>query len=139
MHEAVVEQFVPAPPERVWAALTEPERIEAWFWPWQPAITFAPAPGAAYSFEAEHPQAGRLAVDGRILAADPPERLAFTWRWTDEPAATTEVDIHLVASDGGTNVLVRHRRIDAESTADDYRLAWRDILDRLASYLAGPA
>jgi uncharacterized protein YndB with AHSA1/START domain len=137
MHEAVVEQFVSVPAETVWAALTEPARLEGWFWPWQPIITFAPTPGAAYSFEAEHPEAGRLAVDGRVLAADPPERLAITWRWTDEPGPTTEVDIRLVPSDGGTSVLVRHRRIDAETTADDYRIAWRDLLARLAGYLAG--
>jgi uncharacterized protein YndB with AHSA1/START domain len=137
MHEAVVEQFVPVPPEAAWAALTEPARLEAWFWPWDPVITFVPSPGAAYSFEAEHPQAGRLAVDGRVLAADPPDRLAFTWRWTDEPAPTTEVDIRLLPSEGGTSILVRHRRIDAETTADDYRLAWRELLDRLARYLAG--
>jgi uncharacterized protein YndB with AHSA1/START domain len=136
MHEAIAEAIVPAPPEVVWAALTEPAQLAHWFWPWSPTITFAAVPGSAYSFEAEHPQAGRLAVDGRVIAADAPERLAFTWRWTDEPAPATEVEIRLLPGDGETTVLVRHRRIDAESTADDYRLAWRDLLDRLVAHIA---
>jgi uncharacterized protein YndB with AHSA1/START domain len=135
VHEAVIEQFVPASVDEVWSALTDPRRLEAWFWPWDPSVTFAPVAGAPYAFEAEHPDAGRLAVDGRVLAVDPGERLALTWRWTDEPAAPTEVDIRLFAADDGTTVVVRHRRIDAETTAADYRIAWRDLLERLATYL----
>ncbi|HET7027081.1 MAG TPA: SRPBCC domain-containing protein [Candidatus Limnocylindrales bacterium] len=135
MHEAVVERTLDAPPDEVWAALTEPDRLAAWFWPWQPRIAFVPTPGAAYSFEADHPTSGPLAVDGRVLAADRPGRLAFTWRWTDEPGPTTEVDIRLGDLGGDTQIVVRHRRVDLESTADDYRRAWTDLLDRLASYV----
>src|SRR5690242_4797901 len=110
MHEAVVDAVMPAPPDVVWAALTEPDQLEQWFWPWNASVAFAPVAGSPYSFEAEHPQAGRLAVDGRVMAADAPDRLSLTWRWTDEPAPATEVEIRLLPSDGETTVLVRHRR-----------------------------
>jgi len=135
VHEAVVERIVPAAPAAVWEALTEPDRLAAWFWPWQPTISFSPDPGSAYAFEAEHPEAGRLAVDGRVMAATPSERLALTWRWTDEPGRITEVEIRLTPLDAETHVLVRHRRIDLQQTADDYRAAWTDLLDRLAAHL----
>lgn len=123
--------------EDVWAALTEPARLAKWFWPWQPSIDFSPSPGAAYAFEAEHPQAGRLAVDGRVMAVEPGSRLALTWRWTDEPMPPTEVEIRLADADGATEVVVRHRRIEQESTAADYEHAWTDILARLAGYVEG--
>jgi uncharacterized protein YndB with AHSA1/START domain len=135
VHEAVVEATLDAPPAEVWAALTEPSRLAAWFWPWQPRISFSPSEGAAYSIEAEHPASGALAVDGRILAAEPEERLAFTWRWTDEPGPTTEVDIRLGELGDGTQIVVRHRRIELESTADDFRVAWTDLITRLAEYV----
>lgn len=136
MHEAVVAQVVAAPRDRVWTALTEPAELAAWFWPWQPAIEFRAVAGAAYAFEAEHPQAGRLAVDGRVMAAEPPERLALTWRWTDEPGPTTEVDIRLGDLGDETEVVVRHRRVELEQTAADYEQAWTDLLDRLARHVA---
>ncbi len=137
MHEAVVGRIVEADRERVWAALTEPEALAAWFWPWRPSIVFSASPGAAYSFEAEHPQSGRLAVDGRVMAVDPPSRLALTWRWTDEPMPPTEVEIRLADADGATEVVVRHRRIVQESTAADYERAWTDLLERLANHVEG--
>ena len=135
VHEAVVGRIIEADRERVWAALTEPEALAAWFWPWRPTITFSPTPGAAYAFEAEHPVAGALAVDGRVMAVEPPARLAMTWHWTDEPMPPTEVEVRLADVDGATEVVVRHRRIGSESTAADFERAWTDLLERLAAHV----
>jgi uncharacterized protein YndB with AHSA1/START domain len=135
VHEAVVGRILEADRESVWRALTEPDALAAWFWPWQPSVEFSATPGAAYAFEAEHPQAGRLAVDGRVMAVEPPARLAMTWRWTDEPMPPTEVEIRLADVDGATEVVVRHRRVELEATAADYERAWTDLLERLAGYV----
>jgi len=137
VHEAVVGRIVEAERQRVWAALTEPDALAAWFWPWRPSVSFSPSPGAPWSLEAEHPVSGRLAVDGRVIAVEPPSRLALTWRWTDEPMPPTEVEIRLADADGTTEVVVRHRRIVQEATAADFERAWTDLLERLAGYVEG--
>jgi uncharacterized protein YndB with AHSA1/START domain len=135
VHEAVVESVIDTPVERVWAALTEPAALAAWFWPWQPVVSFSPAVGAAYALEAMHPQAGRLAVSGTVVAVRPPRVLALTWKWADEPDVTS-VEITLAEDNGTTTVTVRHAEVASAGTAADYRVAWTDLLARLAGYLA---
>ncbi len=138
MHEAAVEVDVSADVERVWSALTTSDELARWFWPWDPHVDLVPVPGAAWSIEAHHPEAGRLAVDGRILGVDRPTRLSLSWRWTDEPLPPTDVELRLTPLGAGTHVLVRHRRIASEQTAADYRQAWIDLLGRLAAYVDAP-
>lgn len=52
----------------------------------------------------------RIVEIGRVLAWDPPRRLAFSWRAANfAPHETTEVEVTFVAQSGGTLVTVTHR------------------------------
>ena len=69
-----LERLLPDPPEIVWLALTEREQLKGWF----PCDVFLAGegwqPGAKIRFEFPG-----LVLDGVVLEADKPERLAFTW------------------------------------------------------------
>jgi uncharacterized protein YndB with AHSA1/START domain len=70
---------------------------------------------------------------GRVLAYEPPERIAFTWdispRWQLEtdPAQTSEVEIRFVAeADERTRVELEHRHLDRHGEG------WGNLRDGVA-------
>jgi uncharacterized protein YndB with AHSA1/START domain len=70
---------------------------------------------------------------GRVLAYEPPERIAFTWdispRWQleSDPAKTSEVEIRFVAeADERTRVELEHRHLDRHGEG------WENLRDGVA-------
>jgi len=64
---------LPAPPKRVWEALTEEDQLSAWIG-WDAEIDAHP--GGAVRFGA----AGGTRMRGIVSVAEPPHRLSFRWR-----------------------------------------------------------
>ncbi|WP_119726453.1 SRPBCC family protein [Thermomonospora amylolytica] len=62
------------PIEKVWALVTEPDELAHWF-P-SPQVALDLTPGGAVTFSGDPNMPGST---GRIIAVDPPRRLAFTW------------------------------------------------------------
>jgi uncharacterized protein YndB with AHSA1/START domain len=147
-----LERTLPAPPERVWRALTEASPLTAWFWPAHFAATVRvdARPGGELRIAA----ADGLAVSGRFREVEAPRRLVFTWRWDGDPAVAdsagdedeeaaddeeTLVTIELSAADGRTALVLTHEGFAADTTRDDHRTGWSDCLDRLPGWLTAPA
>jgi uncharacterized protein YndB with AHSA1/START domain len=128
---------LPAPPERVWHALTDARALAGWFWPQlDNTVEIDLRPGGTYRITG--PKAG-IAVAGEYLAVDPPRRLVFTWWWDGEPEQS-HVTVELRASPDGTVLTLVHDRFREESTRDQHAQGWHDCLDRLPDWLvtAGP-
>jgi uncharacterized protein YndB with AHSA1/START domain len=129
--ELRIQRVLPAPIERVWAALTRPEALAAWFWPprLDPAVTADPRPGGEYRIAGTG-----MAVSGRYVEVDEPRRLVFTWRWDGD---TTEslVCIDLVAVADKTELTLVHDRLDGDEDRANHLTGWDDCLDRLAASL----
>ena len=71
LRTVIVERDIAYPPEQVWRAITQPHLIEEW-------LKMKP------DFAAEIDRPYRLtadwgAVEGRVLAAEPPRTLSYTW------------------------------------------------------------
>jgi uncharacterized protein YndB with AHSA1/START domain len=75
---SVVEVFVDAPVERLWAALTEAADTEQYFM--RSRVTVGEV-GEAYRLERDD----GWEVDGTVLAKEPPYRLRVTWRMKTPP------------------------------------------------------
>lgn len=94
---------LPAPPETVWAELTDPEAVAAWLGELETVV--------------RRGHQGRIQVDGVIHqfvaeVVDPPHRLA--WRWwpvdaSDPTCSTSSVEFTLELVDGGTRLEVTER------------------------------
>jgi uncharacterized protein YndB with AHSA1/START domain len=99
------EIFIAAPPERVFAALTEPEQLLAWWGDprqyWCTSWTSDLRVGGAWRSEGTSVQGGEFVVEGVFLEIDPPRTLVFTWRasWTEPVELTAR--IVLESRDGG--------------------------------------
>ena len=111
--EVMREVVVPAPPEEVWQALTEPERLEEWF---ANEVELDVRPGGAGRFRWDDGDE-RHAV---VREVEPGERLVLDW---DDDG---EVVFTLAEAPEGTRICVRE--VSGEwSTALELRacaLAW---------------
>ena len=122
----------PAPPERLWHALTDPAALAAWFWPHlDNTVDVDLRVGGRYRITG--PRAG-IAVDGEYLAVDPPKRLVFTWQWDARGRAQPGSGGAAPAGED-TELTLVHDRIGDNTTRDRFAAGWRDCLDRLPGRL----
>jgi uncharacterized protein YndB with AHSA1/START domain len=135
-HTATISRSLPAPPRRVWRALTTAE-LGAWFWPprFQTVAEVEPRPGGSLRLRSAPMGMG---VTGDVLEAEAPHRLRVRWRWDGEDGETT-VAIELVPGPGGTRVDVTHGGFATAAEAEEHATGWADCLDRLPAHLAGDA
>ncbi|MEV0153953.1 SRPBCC family protein [Micromonospora sp. NPDC050686] len=113
------------PPERVWAALTEPARLAEWA-PFLASRDLG-APGEATLSTVDGDRS--LDAPSIVLRADPPNLLEYTWgddrlRW--------ELD----RTDGGTRLTLRHR-IGRPELAPVMAAGWHLCLDVAGHLLDG--
>ncbi len=129
-----ISRALPAPPDRVWRAFTDPAALAAWFWPERFATTAETDVRVGGRYRIDGPGAG-MAVSGEYVSVEPPNRLAFTWRWDGEPEETL-VTLELVATGDGTRLALTHERFSDDADRDNHAKGWSDCLDRLPGWLA---
>lgn len=129
MASLTLQREIPASVGHVWACLTEPETLAAWFWPPSLAavVTADVRPDGAYRIAS--PTTG-MAVAGRYLEVAAPDTMRLTWHWDGEPAET-EVRISLEHTSAGTLVTIQHDGFTGDSERDEHIQGWSDCLDRL--------
>lgn len=96
--------FYDHPPERVWEALTRPEAVEAWLM----KGAFDARPGRRFRLEMKPVPGFRGWVEGEVLVAEPPRRLAYSWIGGDDWTHPTRVEFNLKPAQGGTEVGFSH-------------------------------
>jgi uncharacterized protein YndB with AHSA1/START domain len=117
-------------PAKVWRAITETEQLRGWFVQMldYDKSTLHFVEGASLSY---FPTGSGLPTDhGRVLRADPPRLLEYTWgaetlRWELEPDGDTACRLTF------TNIL------DDPDTAGAVAPGWQAALDGLATVLDG--
>jgi len=125
------------PPTTVWAALTTPDGLSAWFGE-RATIDLRPGGAAQMIFKSG------VAVDMRVERVEPPTAFSFTWRLPDLPEddpRRTYVEFTLQATGSGTRLRVVESgfaQLPAESrraTYDSHADGWASELSELAGYL----
>jgi uncharacterized protein YndB with AHSA1/START domain len=140
MKEIVVERLLPAPPEAVFAAWTDPADLGRWLVPGE--MTRA-------SVELDFRVGGRFRVamhgeeqdyvqHGEYLEIDPPKRLVFTWvsEWMPEGEQHTRVSVSFepVGADL-TRLRLVHDQLPEGDGYEGHRGGWTSIVDKLAARL----
>ena len=98
---AILRRTYDAPIEDVWAACTEPDRLNRWFL----AVSGDLRPCGRFSL------AGN--AGGEIVGCEPPRQLHLTWVYGDRPV--DEVWLRLAsAADGGTALELEHATVSTE-------------------------
>jgi uncharacterized protein YndB with AHSA1/START domain len=119
-----VDQFVAAPPAKVWRVLTEPDLMRLW---WAEGDVAAVA---GHQFALDMPGYGKQPC--KVLEVDPPHRFVYTFTsaWT--------LSWRLEPEGGGTRVFLEHNRFDMNNKRMAQAFSqmgpgWREVvLPRLA-------
>lgn len=74
------------------------------------------------------------AVRGRVLQADPPSTLAFTWK-PQGTGVESRVTIRLQGDGPGSRISVRHEGLSSEPERRQARRLWREVLGALRTAL----
>jgi uncharacterized protein YndB with AHSA1/START domain len=135
---------LPAPRERVFAALTQPDDLARWWGPrgfTTPGIECDLRVGGRYRFTMQPPDGDAFHLSGNFLEVAPPARLAYTFRW-DEPAPDdreTVVTLSLSAVGGGAELALRQGEFATEERLALHRGGWSDSLAKLSALLGAGA
>ena len=139
------QRLLPAPIERVWAYLTDPELRGAWFA--SGGMELRPGGRVTLVFRnstlapegEETPEAYRkyegMESHGRVIACDPPRRLVHSWG--EDDGTDTEVEYELEPRGGETLLTLTHRRLASRAAMLDVSGGWHLHLDALEDVLAG--
>lgn len=136
-----MEREFKAPPERVFAAFTEPKLFAQW---WGPEGMACPVceidlrvGGAWRTFlSGSH---GKHWVSGVYREISPPRRLAFTWAWEENGVRGHEtiVEIDFLPAGRNTRLVLRHHAFETEQSRDNHAHGWGSSFDCLEQFLQG--
>ena len=119
----------PHPPAAVWAALTQPDLLTAWF---MRTDDFVPSPGTTFTLIDDQARGWSGRVRGTVLDARPPSRLVYRWQADDDPDVTTVTWTLTLTQDGGTDLTLVHagfrRHPRSLLTRAFLDLGWRSML-----------
>jgi uncharacterized protein YndB with AHSA1/START domain len=133
----VVRRLLAAPPERVFAAWLDPASLAEWMCPGGVASACAevdPRVGGRFRIVMKHGH-GTEEHWGEYLAIEPPSRIAFTWISALTDRRPTVVTVDLRERDGGTELILTHRRLPP-TQVDAHRRGWTDIVRKLDEALS---
>ena len=128
----VVEQWIDAPPAKVYRHLTTSGEWARW----QGIAAHLDArAGGVFSMR----MANGMLARGQFQRLVENESVVFTWGWVDQPGippGSTSVEITLTAQDGGTLVRLTHSNLP-EGEAELHTFGWKHHLPRLAVVAEG--
>ena len=118
---------LPAPPDRVWRALTTADGLASWLAP-SASIDARHGGDIRFTFDEEN------VVTGTITESEPETHLAHTWVINDEAESTVRYDLTPV--DGGTRLTLVHTGLPDEMCGG-YTPGWHAYLVRLDASTSG--
>lgn len=134
-------RFFKATPAQVYAAWTTPEIARRW-WGCHGTETIALQMdlrvGGEWRWDVKSPEGETMTVVGRYVELTPGERVAFTWRWLDDPqwdGVESLVTVNLSPSPEGAEMLFTHTGLPSAASTENHREGWTDSAQRLEAEL----
>jgi uncharacterized protein YndB with AHSA1/START domain len=128
-----------APPAKVFAAWTDPEKVKHWMGPGQVKVAHAESDsrvGGRYRWLMKSPEGNEHDVSGMFREIVANEKLVFTWAWKTAPERESLVTV-LFAPDGdGTLLTLTHEQFADEESRDGHKSGWTGALDKLEKFVA---
>jgi uncharacterized protein YndB with AHSA1/START domain len=131
---------VHAPPETVFAALTQPALLRKWWGPHgftTPAVEVGLRVGGRYRFRMQPPEGEAFHLSGEYLEVDPPRRLVFSFRWEepdpDDRETVAELSLEAVGQD--TELSLVQGGFATEARLELHRAGWTDSFEKLRDLL----
>jgi uncharacterized protein YndB with AHSA1/START domain len=130
-----------APPEKVYAAWTDPQKIVRWFGPAQTVNGSVRAEldvriGGRFHVSFSTEDGEYHEVRGIYREVMPRQRLVFSWAWHSTPELESQVTVSLKPDGAGTWLMLQHEQLFDQAACDGHTRGWNGSLDRLEAAIA---
>jgi uncharacterized protein YndB with AHSA1/START domain len=130
-----------APPEKVHAAWTDPEKIARWFGPasvreGSERASIDAQVGGRYRVSFDTEAGEHHEVGGVYRELVPNRRLVFSWAWHSTPERESLVTVQLEPDGGGTLLTLHHEQFFDQAACDSHERGWNNALDKLEHEVA---
>jgi len=130
-----------APPAKVYAAWTDPQKIARWFGPSSVKAGSEQADidariGGRYRVGFDTEDGEHHEVGGVYREVVPDERLVFSWAWHSTPERESLVTVSLKPDGDGTLLTLHHEQLFDQAARDGHARGWIGTLDKLEKYIA---
>jgi uncharacterized protein YndB with AHSA1/START domain len=134
-----IRRTIPARPERVFRAWTDPAALRRWSCPVGFTVASAEVDlrvGGAYRVAMLPPDQSEASVAyGTYREIDPPRRLVYTWQWEHGEMGETLVTVEFRDLGSETEVVLVHELFPAADVRDLHNQGWVSCLDHLEQAL----
>ena len=126
--------------DKVFDAWTNATFMKRWFAPMDEFTVDIEAVdarvGGAFAVVMTHPNGARHRAFGTYQTVDRPEKLVFTWAWSNNPAAGEMlVTLDFLERGKGTELVLTQERLVSEESKQQHSHGWTGMLARLESAL----
>jgi uncharacterized protein YndB with AHSA1/START domain len=126
---------IKAPPEKVFAAWTDPKTLKKWMSPTKEMeVAVAETDlrvGGRYRILMREPDGKEHGVVGVYKEIVNPKKLAFTWGWENSTEMNTLVTVELRKKGAGMELTLTHSKFADGKTRDMHNQGWMGCIGRL--------
>lgn len=140
-----IERRLKASPEKVFDAWTRPDLLVQWWGPegfTTPDHDLNVEPGGAWTTTMKSPEGNLHTCSGVYRTIDRPNRLEFTWAWTQDDGSRgheTVVTVTFERADGGTRMCLLQKTFQNSDARDSHNGGWVSAIACLERFLSDRA
>ena len=128
-----------APPEKVFQAWTDPEKVKRWMGPGEVNVLATEGnarTGGRFRWLMQAPNGEQHDVSGVYREVIANEKLVFTWAWKSTPERESLVTLTFKPDGSGTLFRLTHEQFFDETARDSHNKGWTSAMDKLGEYLS---
>ena len=137
-----IKRLIKAPPDRVYAAWTDPTQLKQWFGPEKVQTRELVADarvGRKFRWDLTNSEGENMTCRGEYRELQPGTKIVFTWQWQDDEDWETHnsvVTVELDDADGGTDLRLTHEKLPNKESRDGHTRGWNSALDKLEKFFS---
>lgn len=137
----IIKRRLSAPPDKIYAAWTEPENLIRWFGPasvkqGSMSAEIDARAGGRYRISFDDERGEHFEVNGIYRDVVPNARIVFSWAWHSTPERESLVTVTLKPDGAGTLLTLHHEQFVDQSARDSHERGWTELLDKLGRQMS---
>jgi uncharacterized protein YndB with AHSA1/START domain len=135
----IIKRRLKAPPAKVFAAWTNPEKVTRWIAPGENIAIHAEGDaraGGRYRWVMQTPSGEEHDVSGIYREVIANKKLVFTWAWKSTPERQSLVTVLIKPDGDGTLLTLIHEHFFDADARDRHQQGWNGAFDKLESFVA---
>ncbi|MDH3694304.1 MAG: SRPBCC domain-containing protein [Gammaproteobacteria bacterium] len=133
----LIRRLIPASPERVFRAWTNPDELKKWWGPKDVRCLSAEVDlqiGGQYRISNELADGKVLWITGEFETIERPHLLIYTWTVETELQTTERVCVQFEAHEQGTEIILKHELIPTSALRGQHQQGWFGCMDGLVEF-----